>query len=212
MKVFFILLLAIFANASYMATITQVNGLKVKLNIPIKKGSSGIVLCPYEGEKIICARAISFGKYAKLYPYRNLKNDAFALPLVYPKKGDKVIFGKNYERVLIIAPNQTLYLTFKNRYKNLTIIPIDTFAAFLDDWPTKEDFIDFANKMDIGLFVFILDKIYIVDAHSFVVLLKEELPFSFKNFKEPFYSSYNFSVKEKNMISYYKNLLKGIDD
>jgi len=212
MKIFLILFFAIFANAAYIVTITDVNGLEVKLANSIKKGVSGVVLCPYEKENIICAKAVSYGNYAKLYPYTSLKNDAFALPLVYPKKGDKIIFGKNYGRIMIIAPNQTIYLKLKEKYKNLTVIPIDTFAAFLDDLPTKKNFVNFAKKMDIGLYIFVLDKIYLVDSYSFMPIDVEKLPFSFKNFQKPFYSSYKFDINEKNILNYYKKMLKVIND
>ena len=210
MRIVFIFFIVMFANAAYIANITEVKNLEIRLNKPVTKGISGVVLCPYESEEIICARAISFGEYAKLYYYDNLKNDAFALPLVYPKKGDRVIFGKNYERILIIAPNQTAYLKLKERFKNFVIIPIDVFAAFLDDLPKREDFINFAKEMDIGLFVFALDRLYFVDANSFYVISKED--FSLKKFKLPFYSSYNFDIKEKNIINYYKKMLKDLND
>jgi len=210
MKKLFILFIAIFLNAAYISTITNVKGLNVKLDRHIREGISGVVLCPYENEKIICAKAISLGNYARLYTYENLKNDAFALPLVYPKKGNKIIFGKNYHRMMIIAPNQNIYLSLKNRFKHLSIIPIDVFAAFLDDEvPTKEDFVEFANKMDIGLYIFVLDKIYLVDANTLYVLNEEDSPFNIKRFKKPFYSSYRFDIKKENMLNYYKNILKG---
>ena len=211
MRIIFILFTAIYLNALTTARITDVNGLKITLDKPVQKGVSGVVLCPYQNEEIICAKTVSFGDYAKLYVYDNLKNDAFGLPLVYPKKGDKVIFGKNYSRVMIIAPNQTVYLKLKERFKNFTIIPIDVFAAFLDDLPTKENFINFTNKMDIGLYIFALDKLYYIDAESFYVINKEDYNFP-KKFKIPFFSSYKFDIKEKDIINYYKKMLKGIND
>ncbi len=211
MKTIFILLFAIFANAAYLANIVSVNGLEVKLNKNIKKGMSGIVLCPYQKQDIICARALSFGNNAKLFPYSNLKNDAFALPLVYPKKGDKIIFGKDYSRIVIIAPNQVEYLKLKNKFKNFTIIPVDVFAAFLKDKPTKKIFINFANKMDIGLYIFALDKLYFVDSHSFYVIVKEKF-MKYKKFNLPFYCSYKFNLNMKNPINYYKKMLKGLND
>ena len=185
----------------------------IMLKDNIKKGESGIVLCPYENKKIICASVISIGnKKAKLSVYDNLQNEAFALPIVYPKVNDEVIFGKNYDRVVIIAPNQFTYLSLKDKFKNFTIIPIDTFAAFLEDLPEKKDFLEFAKKMDIGLYIFALDKLYFVDAKSFYVVNKEKFLLLAKKFKLPFYSSYNFDIKEKNIINYYKKMLKGIND
>jgi len=213
MRIIFILFLAISMYAGMIANITGVNNDIINLNKNIKKGISGIVLCPYEKEEIICARCVSLGdKKAKLYIYKDLQNKAFALPLVFPEKGNKVIFGKNYKRIMIIAPNQEVYLKLKEKYQNsFTIIPVDVFAAFLDEAPTKKDFIKFARKMNIGLFVFALDKIYFVDSESFYDFLTQNYTFKPNlKFKNPFYSSYNFDIKMKNPTQYYKKLIKGI--
>ena len=198
---------------SFQTQIVDVKKDIISLENSVKRGVSGIVLCPYEEKKIICASCVSLGnKKAKLKVYDNLKNEAFALPVVYPKKGDEVIFAKDYERVLIIAPNQIAYLKLKEKFKDKIIIPVDTFAAFLDDLPKREDFIDFAKKMDIGLILFALDKLYFVDANSFYVVNEKKLDFKPKSFKLPFYSSYNFDIKEKNIINYYKKMLRGLND
>ena len=209
---FFILFLGVYLFG-LQTKIIDINKNIVTLDKDVKRGISGVVLCPYEGKKIICASCVSLGNSkAKLKVYDNLKNRAFALPVVYPRLNDEVIFAKNYERVLIIAPNQIAYLKLKEKFKNKIIIPVDTFAAFLDDLPKREDFIDFAKKMDIGLILFALDKLYFVDANSFYVVDEKNLDFKSKKFKLPFYSSYNFDIKEKNIINYYKKMLRGLND
>jgi len=213
MRIIFVLFFAISLYAGMIANIIYVNNDIINLNKNIKKGISGIVLCPYEKEEIICARCVSLGeKKAKLYVYKDLQNKAFALPVVLPKVGDKVIFGKNYKRIMIIAPNQEVYLKLKEKYQNsFTIIPVDVFAAFLDDIPIKKDFVKFAREMNIGLFVFALDRIYFVDSDSFYDFLTQNYTFKPNlKFKKPFYSSYNFDIKMKNPIEYYKNFIKGI--
>ena len=211
MRVIFIFLTAVLAfSQGIPAKILSVEGNKITLNATLKQGINGVVLCPYEKSKIICARAQSLGgDKAFLYAYKDLKNDAFALPLVFPKKGNEVLFAKDYSRIMIIAPNQTLYLKTKEKYSKNTIIPIDDFAVFLDESPKREDFIKFAKKMNIGRFVFVLDKIYEVDALSMQVI--NSYPNSYKNrkFKLPFFTSYKFyDIKMKNPLNYYKNLIK----
>ncbi len=209
MRIFFILLITISLYAEGLVThITDVSNNVITTDAFLKKGISGIVLCPYEKEKIICARCVSAGENkAVLYSYKALKNDAFALPIVLPKKNDEVIFGKNYKRIAIIAPNLQTYLKLKKRFSTFSIIPIDVLGVFLEDEPTKEDFINFAKKMDIGMYIFALDKLYEVDALSFYAINEED--FSFKGkFKLPFYTSYNFDFDMKNPINYYKSMIK----
>ncbi|ACM93549.1 conserved hypothetical protein [Nautilia profundicola AmH] len=200
-------LLAAVLLSGYEVSITNINGDVVTLDKYVKKGVSGVVLCPFEGKHIICAKAVTYGKKAKLKVYDNLKNEAFALPVVLPKKGDKILLAKNYNRILIIAPNQYLYLKTKENYKNAIIINPDNFAAFLEDIPTREEFINFAKKMDIGRYVFVLDKIYEVDADSFYAIKKYGK--NSQKFKEMFFTTYpKFDINDKNMIAYYKSLIK----
>ena len=207
MKKWLMILLSLSLLNAYEITITNVNGNTAKVDKNVKKGVSGVVLCPYENKEIICARAISFGKTFKLKIYDNLKNRAFALPVVLPKSGDKIILAKDYNRIMIIAPNQISYLKLKEKYKNMTLISPDILAPFLDDVPTKKEFINFAKKMDIGRYIFVLDKIYEVDANSFYVI--NTYGKNDTKYKEIFFTSYpKFSIKDKNMISYYRSLIK----
>ena len=206
MRWLFLVLVAVLLNG-YEVTITDVSGNNVTLDKYVKKGVSGVVLCPFEDKTIICAKAVAFGKKAKLKIYDNLKNDAFALPVLTPKRSDKIIFAKNYNRILIIAPNQEEYIKIKNKYKNATVISSDNFAAMIDDLPKRGDFINFAKKLDIGRIIFILDKIYEVDAYSFYVIKK----YNQMNVKynKIFFTTYPaFDLKDKNIVGYYKKLIK----
>ena len=211
MRILFILFIGVLAFSQGIAVkILNVNKTEISVNATLKKGINGVVLCPYKNNKIICARAVSLGgDEVLLYSYKALKNDAFALPLVFPKKGDEVLFGKDYSRIMIIAPNQTDYLKTKEKYSKNTIIPVDVFGAFLEGKPTKRDFINFAKKMNIGRYIFVLDKIYEVDALSLQVINSYKNPYKNNKFKLPFFTSYNdYDIKMKNPINYYKNLIK----
>ena len=206
MRWLYFVLAAVLLNG-YEVTITGINGNIVSLDKYVKKGVSGVVLCPYENKKIICAKAVTFGKKAKLEIYDNLKNEAFALPVILPKKGDKIILAKNYNRIMIIAPNQYLYLKTKEKFKNAVIISPDIFANFLEEIPTKNEFINFAKKMDIGRYVFVLDRVYEVDADSFYAIKKYGK--NTQKFKEIFFTTYpKFDINGKNMTAYYKSLIK----
>ena len=211
MRIIFVLFLAMYLF-SFETKIVDIKKNIITIKDNIKRGVSGIVLCPYENKEIICASCVSVGnKKAKLEIYDNLENKAFALPIVYPKPKDKVIFKKNYDRIVIIAPNQFSYLRVKDEFKNFVVVPVDVFAAFLKDIPSKKDFINFAKQMDIGLYIFVLDELYVVDANSFYVLSKRKIDIP-KKFEVPFYSSYDFGIKEKNIINYYKKMLRGLND
>ncbi|NPA11743.1 MAG: hypothetical protein GXO62_05840 [Epsilonproteobacteria bacterium] len=183
-KIFFFFASWLFA---YQAHITDVNGDIAKIDVYVKKGVSAKVICSYLKEDIICANAISLGKKIKLLPYEELKNPAFATPYVLPKKGDLVIFAKNYDRILIIAPTQSEYLKAKELYKNATIISPDVLAAFIDEFNTKT-VKDFAKEFDIGRVIFILDKLYEVDSQSMYVIKTK--PFNASKYKKAFFTYY----------------------
>jgi len=182
MRYLFLLISFLFA---YEANILSVNKDIAVIDKYVKKGVSGVVVCKYLDKNIICARAISLGKKVKLTSYDNLKNSAFANPLVYIKKGDKVIFAKNYDRILIIAPNQEAYLKVKKIYKDFHIIPSDLLAVFNEEINLKT-LKEFTKIYDVGRFIFVADKIYEVDANSFnVVFIKK-----FQNYKKGFFTYY----------------------
>jgi hypothetical protein len=207
MRIIFVLFLAVFAFAKIEANIINVYGDRVLMDKNIKRGVSGVVICKYLNEDIICARAVADGNKAYLYPYSELKNRAFALPVVLPKKGDKIVFAKDYNRIMIFAPNQEVYLKVKNLYKSNVIISPDVFAAFLDDKVTKKDFINFAKSMDIGRYIFVIgNKIYETDAKSLYVVNEKNLNVNAKYQKAFFTYFKNFDIKPVN----YLHLLKGL--
>jgi hypothetical protein len=204
----FLIVLFLVINAFALeANIVRVDKNIVTLDKTVTKGMSGVVLCPYQNKEIICAKAVAFRNKAELLIYDNLKNDAFALPVVTPKKGDKIIFAKNYNRILIIAPTQEEYIKIKSKYKNATVISSDNFAAMIEELPKRSDFINFAKKLDIGRIIFALDKIYEVDAYSFYVIKKYGQVNA--KYNKIFFTTYPaFDLKDKNIINYYKKLIK----
>jgi hypothetical protein len=208
MRIVFILFLCIYTLFAYEVKIKNIQNDEIRVDKYVKKGVSGIVLCSFENREIICARAVLFGTKGKLEIYDNLKNDSFALPIVTPKVGDKIILAKDYNRIMIIAPNQDAYLRVKNFLKNKIVVSTDIFVTFLDEIPTKEDFVNFAKKLDIGLYAFVIrNKLYLVDAYSFYVIKKYSLNKNY-NFNTPFFVTYNNFQMEKSVFSKIKNLFK----
>ncbi len=207
MRIILLFLFAVF-SFGFKVNITKVTNTTAYLEKNVQKGISGIVVCPYKNTKIICARAVSYGNKAKLYAYKELKNSAFALPFVYPKAGDKIIFAKNYKRILIIAPNQSTYLKIKQTYSDNTIISPDILATFLNGDISRKRLVNFAKTLDIGKYIIAYGgKIYETDALSFYAVNE-------KNFKTPAYKKAfftyirNFDIKKTDYLKY----LRGLND
>jgi hypothetical protein len=199
--------MAVFAFAKIEANLISVSNNEGIINKNLKDGISGVVLCPYLKKEIICARAVAFGNKVGFFDYSLLKNDAFALPIIRPQKGDKIVFGKDYGRILIIAPNQITYLKIKKMFSNKTIISPDVLAAFLTSEPTANAFRKFAQEMNIGLYVFAINnKLYEVDSFSFYAI--KTIPFKFKaKYKKAFFTYFdNFDLKPEN----YLKIIRGI--
>ena len=187
--------------------IIQNNG---SINKTIPKGETGYII----QNNMIIGKVVSMGgNKVKYLPFEKLKNEALATPKLYPKKGDKIIFGLYNKRGLIIAPNQQFYIKTKKEYPNIKWINSDNFAIYFETKPTIEDFRKFCNDYNVGIIIFILDKKYIVDSQSFTILEKAELTENYK-YSKPFFATYNkfadsiFSFKPTNWINYYKSLLK----
>ena len=180
------------------------------INKHIQKGKTGYII----QNSMIIGKVISIGgNKVKYLPFEKLKNEALATPKLYPKKGDKIIFGLYNKRGLIIAPNQQFYMKTKKEYPNIKWINSDSFATYFETKPTIENFRKFCNDYNIGIIIFMLDKKYILDSQSFTILETTQLTEKYK-YSKPFFASYNkfadsmFSFKPTNWINYYKSLLK----
>ena len=179
------------------------------INKNIEKGLTGYVI----HNNMMIAKAISLGNNnVKYQPLTSLKNPALATPKILPQKNDHIIFGLYNFRGLIIAPNQTSYLKIKDKYPNVNFISSDIFANYFDNVPEKKDFQRFCTNFNIGFIDFILDKEYIIDCNSFVILDKKEIqPIKYT---KPFFTNYDkfnksmFSDIPDNWINYYKAMLK----
>lgn len=169
-------------------------------------------------EGIIIAKAYSLGGNKVQYaPYETLRNDAFATPILYPKKEDKIVFNRYAHRGLIIAPSQEKYNEVEAKHPEVTWIHSDVFASSITRKPSKENFQEFCNSYNIGIIYFVLDKEYVVNCDNFTVIK------SFPNahptpYTTPFYSAYTkrkvgtFDSTPADWIEYYKEYIKVIHD
>jgi len=92
-------------------------------------------------------------------PYTGLKNSAFPTAELTPKVGDTVLIRSNYNRAVLIAPNQELYQQITDIYKNTIWIHPDIFASELvkngTNRPNRKDFRNFCNAYAVGVVYFI---------------------------------------------------------
>jgi len=207
MKKFLLLFIALY-SFGIETNILSLSNNYATINKTIKKGKTGYVI----HNNIIIAKALSLGNKTKLIPFIKLKNTALATPIIKPQINDKIIFGLYDFRKLIIAPNQLTYIKIKQKYPNTTFISSDIFANYFTTKPSKQDFKNFCNDFNVGIIDFILDKEYLVDCDSFVVLDTKATKTA--KYTKPFYANYDkftkglFSSYPTNWIKYYKSMLK----
>jgi len=175
----------------------------------IPAGMTGYVI----HNDMMIAKALAMGgSKVKLLPLVKLKNEALATPKIMPKSNDSIVFGLYNFRGLIIAPNQEIYRKIKQKYPNINFISSDIFANYFTTKPTIDDFHNFCRNSNIGIIDFILDKEYIVDCESFVILDTKKTKTA--PYTKPFFTNYEkftdslFSTTPSNWINYYKSMLK----
>ncbi|MRJ07050.1 MAG: hypothetical protein C6I01_05975 [Epsilonproteobacteria bacterium] len=198
-KIFISMVLGvIFPLFAQQVTLTWVKGKRGEIDTIVPKGMTGYLICPFLNRDIICGLAVSLGDgKVEFKVYDALQNKAMALPVVVPKPGDKIIFQKDYRRVMIIAPDRESYYSLVNQYqeKGNSVIPSDVMAVFVEDndeIPSRREFINFAKRLNIGRYIFLSDKgIEEIDALSLTPL--RVLPWKGNgkvSYKVPFFTTY----------------------
>lgn len=235
-RALFLLLLALVGNAqpiaeTLTATILSVDKKGALIDQgELAKGTSGIVVHHFDTKHAsIVAQAVveeSSKTQSKIRfeVFDVLAQSALPTPNISPKTGDKVILGHFYDRALAISPNLLGYQSITQKYKNITWVHPDLFAAQLSKdhkvTPKREDFVKFCKINSVGLIYFAIENSgYFVDCTSFAVLSKEELHPSDHEVLLPFYSRiekiekglFDFFGSEtiENYATYYKNVMEG---
>jgi hypothetical protein len=209
----FVLIISLygFDFAPQYTKIVSITNKNITIDKNITKGMSGFVL----QNNMIIARAVCIGKKeAMLLPFKKLQNKALATPKIFPKVGDKVVFGLYNFVGLIIAPNVDAYNKIKAKYPYVTWVNSDIFASMFLGKPTYSTFKNFCQTYNVGVLDFVLDKEYLVDCNSFVVLNSSKLNFKTpKKWTHPLFASYTdwsepiIGSKVKDWIEYYKKML-----
>lgn len=128
----------------------------------------------------------------KLSDYTELKNSALPLGKWSVKVGDIAVLAGGYSRAILIAPTEEIYYRISKSVKIQWLHP-DIFTSILSlnghPTPLKEDFEAMRKITSIGLiFIYLEQKVYTIDAKSFVILNISDAPLKQEKVMLPFYS------------------------
>lgn len=121
-----------------------------------------------------------------------LQNNALPKGQWNAQAGDTVVLAFGYDRAFLIAPSEEIYDRI-SKSANIQWVHPDIFATILSfnghPTPSKEDFDIFVFSASVGLiFLYLDEKVYTVDAKSFVILNITEAPLVQDNEVLPFYT------------------------
>lgn len=107
-------------------------------------------------------------------------------------KGDDVVFAFNYNRAILIAPNEEIYHRV-TKSSSVEWIHPDIFATHLSvkghPTPLKADFSEFCQSTSVGIiFIYLEGKVFTLDAGSFKILAITDAKLEQKELKLPFYT------------------------
>ncbi len=193
-------------------------------NLP--KGMSGIVIRRFDKshEAIIALATVSESgtdrSKVEFSPFKALSHPKLPTLKAEPKKGDRVILGYLYDRILPIVPNARSLKRAKESFSHITLIHPDLFAVELaserDALPHRNNFQKFCSKLNLGLVMFMFkDGSDFIDcvswkkvAHTDTTAAEGELtpPFynRFGEIEPPFYDFSDYKLK--NFDRYYKKV------
>jgi len=157
----------------------------------------------------------------KLDEYTEGTNSALPIGDWSVQVGDVAVLGFGYKRALLIAPSESIYYRISKSIRVQWLHP-DIFTSMLSlnghPTPLKEDFDAMINATSIGIiFIYLEQKLYTLDAKSFMILNVTDAPLEQENVMLPFYSRVSEieadwwgegSDKLTNYESYYYSLLK----
>ncbi len=196
------LLLADFVPALKRTVIDQTDGKTTQITAALPVGMSGIVIHNFDNKhKTIVAQAVvtavrSGKSIIQFKPFKRLRQSALPDYDIKPAKGDTIILGYLYNRVLPVTPDKAHYDAFVEKHRTqFDIIHPDLFASQLyfdyQPRPDKDAFRQSCLQNDTALLYFAIDhRGYFVDCNSFKVIASEPLsrPVDAQKAQKPFYS------------------------
>jgi hypothetical protein len=231
------LYLTLFANPntpfgeSFALPVIKTDGQFVYMNAAdLKVGESGTIIRWFDqNHAAIVAKAvvveIKDGEAKLLYrAYDALKNDAFPIAILEPKRGDEIHMRSFNTRALLVAPDQEMYQKLTKQYDTIDWIHPDIFLSELvkdgTNKPDKDDFRDFCNAYSVGVVYFVNGtKGEARDCSSFTVLKSDYISGLVAQDKrmKPFYSRIGnvgagwlsfLNADVGDFYAYYRNLLE----
>lgn len=192
-------------------------------------GQSGVIVHNFDDAKSIIIAdfevvSSSVNSSKVKFKYTNFENKvAIPTPNIEVKNGNTAILNHMYNTSILITPNFESFELVSKNFTEQNFLHSDIFGAYLKSHnrpvPTKEDFVNFCNKHNIGTMFFVLNgMIYVLDSKTFAVLEEYKVKKDIKDssFMTPFYTNVEdiklgiFSFGDKNIgdyNSYYKKLL-----
>jgi hypothetical protein len=124
--------------------------------------------------------------------YDTLKNNALPKGEWKVKVGDTAILAFGYDRAFMLAPSEEIFYKI-SKSVNVQWVHPDIFATILSfrghPTPQKEDFDVFTTSASVGvIFIYLDEKVYTIDAKSFVILSITDTPMIQDNEVLPFYT------------------------
>ncbi|MDD5052410.1 MAG: plasminogen-binding N-terminal domain-containing protein [Sulfuricurvum sp.] len=111
----------------------------------------------------------------KLSPYDGLRQNSLPSGQWSPKSSDTAVLGYDYERALLIAPNDDTYDTITKSMQGIEWIHPDNYATYLSyeghPTPLVKDFQEYCTANSIGLlYIQSAQTLFTLDCKSFTLL------------------------------------------
>jgi len=162
-------------------------------------GMSGIVVHKYDEthEAIVATAKVQSSNKSQstllLSKFEGIINTKLPNIKTKPQKGDRVILGYLYKRVLPIVPNQATFEKIKMSFPDIMFIHPDIFAAELskekEPLPKVENFRNVCKKMSIGAVLFVFkDGSDLIDCNSWQKIYHSNIKSDKEKTVKPFYN------------------------
>lgn len=129
----------------------------------------------------------------KISPYTGLHQDALPSGNWKPQASDVAVLAYDYERALVIAPNDDTYDAITKSISGVEWVHPDNYATFLSyeghQTPLVDDFQSYCTANSIGLlYIQSADQLFTLDCKSFTLLQTTPFAKVSQNERTPFYT------------------------